>query len=147
MKNIHINKIIYRLRHEYLQLNNVVVIVALIVAASWTWSAVSVMQRNYTLEREIESKKQQSQLLKLQDDTLAYQSQYYKSPEYLQLQARDLLGLASPGEHVLVLPPNSKAAKQEDAKSAEQQVVATVRPSNFEQWMNFLFGGDSSSLR
>jgi len=149
MKKINITKLRYDIRHRYMRLDVIVIVVALLIAATWAWSAIGVMQRNYTLQKEVDSKTRQKQLLELQTDTLAYQSEYYKSREFLELQARDILGLASPGEHVLILPPNTQAAKTYDERTSKQQIQpsADLKPSNLEQWANFIFGGNSKSLQ
>jgi cell division protein FtsB len=127
-------------------MNNIVLIIALLVAASWTWGSMQAMQRNYTLQKDLDSKQRQVQLLKLEADTLKFQQNYYKSDEYKELAVRERLGLVFPGEKVLILSPNSDQAKQADAAYDKKTVVATVQSSNFEQWVNFLFGGAYHSL-
>ena len=87
--------------------------VALLIAASWAWGSVTVMQRNFALQKDADEQQRQLQLTQLEVDTLQYQQNYYKSDEYKDLAARKFLGLASPGEKVLILPPNSQAAKEE----------------------------------
>ena len=145
MRNINIQKIIYHVRHRYLTLNNVVILVAFVIAAGWVWASLGAMQRNYSLQKEIDYKKQQLQLTQLQKDNLALQQNYYQTPEYQELAVRDALGLVMPGEKALVLPPNSPAAIAEDADKTAAPTVA-VTTSNLEQWVNFLFGGYSKSI-
>ncbi len=145
MPKINIRKIVYAIRHKYLTLNNVVIAVALLIAASWVWGSLGMMQRNYTLQKDVDLKKQQLQLTQLQRDNLSLQKSYYQTAEYQELALRDYLGLVLPGEKVLVLPPNSQAAIDADTT----QTVATTNPaqtSNIEQWINFLFGGYSASI-
>ena len=141
MKNIHIQKIYYRLRHHYLTTNNLVMVVALFIAVSWAWGSVGVMQRNYSLQREIDSKEKQLLLTQLETDTLRYEQSYYKSDEYKELAVRQRLGLVFPGEKVLILPPNTPAASASDQSSAKKRVLSS-QPTNMEQWTNFLFGND-----
>ena len=139
-----------KLRHMwrlYGTMNNVVVVVALVIAASWAWGSVTVMQRNFALQRESDEQRRQLQLNELQVATLKYQQNYYKSDEYKDLAARMYLGLANPGEKVLILPPNSAAAK-DDALSDTQKVSRPVEGSsvsNLDQWLNFLAGNNSAS--
>lgn len=142
MKKINIRKIYYHIRHRYLTMNNVVVGIALVVGASWAWASVGVMQRNYNLQKEVDAKQRQEKLAELETQNLAFQQKYYKSSEYQELAVRERLGFASPGEKVLILPPNSQAAKTADV-SLGKKTATTVEPtSNFQQWMNFLFGGN-----
>jgi hypothetical protein len=57
------------------------------------------------------------------------------------------LGYGTPGEKLLILPPNSQAVIDADNKAATQTTVAPpVETGNFQQWMNFLFGGNSKSI-
>jgi len=139
-----------KLRHMwrlYGTMNNVVVVVALVIAASWAWGSVTVMQRNFALQREGDEQRRQLQLNELQVATLKYQQNYYKSDEYKDLAARMYLGLANPGEKVLILPPNSAAAK-DDVLSDTQKVSRPVEGSsvsNLDQWLNFLGGNNSAS--
>jgi len=145
MAKINIRKLIYALRHKYLTLNNVVIVLAFLIAASWVWGSLGMMQRNYDLQKEVDFKKRQLELTELQRDNLSFQKRYYQTAEYQELAVRDSLGLVRPGESVLILPPNSQAAK--DADMAPEAVVATTQQvSNIEQWVNFLFGGYSKSI-
>jgi cell division protein FtsB len=145
MQKINIRKLLYTIRHKYLTLNNVVIAVAFLIAASWVWGSLGMMQRNYSLQREVDSKKRQLELTELQRDKLELQKRYYQTAEYQELAARDTLGLVRPGEKVLILPDNSAAAKKADASTSEIATVS-LQPSNIEQWINFLFGGYSRSI-
>ena len=147
MKKINIKKFYYHLRHQYLTLNNIVVVVALLIAASWAWGSIGVMQRNYDLQKEVDGKAREQKLLELEADTLVFEQRYYKSDEYKQLAVRERLGLVDPGEKALVLPPNSAAAMTADDEVTKKQPVSSLQPSNFQQWMNFIFGGNSKSLQ
>lgn len=132
-------------------MNNAVIAVAAVIAVSWAWASVEVVQKNYALQREVDDKRRQQQLVELQTENLAFEQRYYKSTEYLALEARKRQGLSEPGEHVLILPPNTAAAYALDQSSPAdtQQPVATTtasEPSNVQQWVNFLFGGNDRGL-
>jgi type II secretory pathway pseudopilin PulG len=143
----NIRKIIYHLRHRYLSVNNVVMIVAFLIAASWIWGALGAMQRNYSLQRSVDLKKQQLQVAQLQTTNLQLQQNYYKTAEYQELALRESLGMALPGEHQLILPPNSQAAIDADANTTPTNPTSTATTStNLEQWVNFLFGGYSKTI-
>jgi hypothetical protein len=144
MPNINIRKIIYALRHKYMTLNNVVIVVAFLIAASWVWGSLTMMQRNYNLQKEVDYKKRQLELVELQRDNLDLQKRYYQTEEYQELSVRESLGLVRPGEKVLILPENSETAKNTDVP--QSVVVATVQTTNIQQWINFLFGGYSKSI-
>jgi len=142
MQNRQIKRLIYTVRHRYMTMNNVVLAVAAVIAISWAWSSVQAVQRNYQLQRTVDDKQRQAQLVQLETDNLQFEQHYYKSSEYLSLEAKRRLGLADPGEKVLVLPPNSPAVIAAD--NADQAVVAPVSDAQplppLQQWMDFLFG-------
>ena len=127
-------------------LNNIVLAVACVIAFGLAWNSVTIMQRNYTLQRELDMKSRQKTLTELQVQTLQYQKKYHQSNEFKELAARKSLGLAAPGEKVLILPPNSPQAKQQ---LGENRTAATARieSTNFEQWMDFLSGRNVRDLR
>jgi hypothetical protein len=145
MQKINIRKLIYLARHKYLTINNVVIALAFLIAASWVWGSLGMMQRNYGLQKEVDVKKRLLELVELQRDNLTLQKRYFQTAEYQELAVRESLGLVRPGEKVLILPENSQAAK--DADTTTSSVAAPlVQTSNLEQWVNFLFGGYSKSI-
>jgi hypothetical protein len=141
MKNINIRKWYYHIRHRYVTMNNVVIAVALVIGASWTWGSIEMMQRNYNLQKEVDSKRREQQLADLEVQTLTYEQKYYKSSEYQDLAMRQRLGMADAGEKALILPPNSQAAKNADTQHQKKSAVV-VPESSFQQWANFLFGAN-----
>jgi hypothetical protein len=145
MKKINTRRIYYQLRHKYLTLNNGVIIVAFAIAAGWVWGSLGVMQRNYTLQKQVDDKQQQLLVAQLDTETAQLQQRYYQTTEYQELAARQDFGLAAPGEKLLILPPNSQAAIAADAASTNSVAVTGPPIGNFEQWMDFLFGGNSKN--
>jgi cell division protein FtsB len=145
MQKINIRKLIYLARHKYLTLNNVVIVFAFLIAASWVWGSLGMMQRNYGLQKEVDVKKRQLELVELQRDNLDLQKRYFQTTEYQELAARESLGLVRPGEKVLILPENSQTAKDADTTSSDV-TTPVIQTSNLEQWVNFLFGGYSKSI-
>lgn len=144
-----IRRLYYHFSHNYLTLNNLVVAGAFIVGLSWVWGSISVMERNYALQKQIDELSQQKTLGQLQVELLQYQQKYYNTDEYKELAVRSHLGLAQPGEKLLILPPNSQAALDADnpnAPSSKQKAKPTTQPSNMQQWLTFLFGGASKGL-
>lgn len=130
----------YRIRNKYLTLNNVVIGIAFLIAASWVWGSLGVMQRNYALQKEVDLKQRQLQLAELETKSMELEKRYYATREYQELAVRQDLGLGLPGERVLILPPNTQAAKDADIVASDVVITDAPQISNFEQWMNFLFG-------
>jgi len=146
MKKINIRRLYYKISHKYFTLNNVVVVIAFVIAAGWVWGSLGVMQRNYALQKELESKTRQLTVAQLDTESAKLEQRYYNTDEYKELAVRERLGLVSPGESVLILPPNSEAAKN-IGKTDPTAVAVQITPvSNFTQWINFLFGSNNKAL-
>ena len=144
MGKINTKKLIYHLKYRYLSLNNVALAVALVIGLNWAWGSIEMMQRNYRLQKTLELKRRQQILTELEVATLNFEKRYYESDEYKDLAAREHLGLAAAGEKVLILPPNSEEASAQGKKDTRTKVKPT---SNFQQWTNFLFGGNRRNLQ
>ena len=122
----------------YLNINNAVLAVALLIAGSWVWGTVEAIQRNFALQQKVDALAQELAFSQLENETLEFHKKYYQTNEYLELSARERLNKAAPGEKVLLLPANTVPPASEEAPKL------TVKPirerSNFEQWSYFLFG-------
>ena len=141
MNMLKLKRFWYHVRHDYLTLNNVVVAVAALIALSWAWGSIESMQRNYELQQMVDQKKYQLTVEKLRTELLAYESKYYESDEYLDLAVRQRLGRGSPGEKLLIVPSTDAAKQQPTAHNTPQKQPT----SNFQQWINFLFGARRTS--
>jgi len=147
MKKINIRRIIYHIRHNYLTLNNGVILIAIIIAIGWVYGSLEVMQKNYKLQKALDDKSRQLIVAQLDTASAQLEQRYYKTDEYKELAVRQRLGLVTPGESVIILPPNSEAAKAIDKTSnSDLSQSKPVELSNLNQWMNFLFGGNSKSI-
>jgi hypothetical protein len=145
MKKINIRRIYYHISHRFFTVNNLVIAVAFVIAVSWVWGSLGVMQRNYDLQKQLDYKKRELQLAQLETTNLQLQGKYYQTREYQELAVREDLGLAFQGEKVLILPPNSQAAKDVDNVVDSASTPVAPKASNFGQWMNFLFGENSQN--
>ena len=144
MPKINTKKIIYHIRWRYLTLNNIVLAIAFVIGANWAWGSIGMMQRNYTLQRKLDIKQREKTLAELENATLAFEKKYYESNEYKELAVRKYLGLASEGEKVLILPPNSDNAQKDPPLQATTPVES---PSNVRQWLDFLSGRNRRNLQ
>jgi hypothetical protein len=136
MKLPDVTQLIQRYRH-LLTIQNAGLAIAVIIALSWVWGSVVTLQKNYKYQRQVDENNQRIELTKLQNKTYEYQQAYFKSDEFLELTARAKLGLALPGER-LVLLPSSEAIK--DTVSVQKASAVTAdNESNFARWMRFLF--------
>jgi hypothetical protein len=142
----YIKRLYNRFKQKYVNINNAVILVGFVIAANWVWGALGVMQRNYNLQKELDDKTKQLVVAQLDTENARLEQRYYKTREYQELAVREHLGLVLPGDKVLILPPNSNAAKNEELTLKSKPSLSQPKQSNFSQWMNFLFGGNSKSL-
>lgn len=115
-----------------------------IIAILVTWSGVSAVETNYSLQKQITQLQQQNELSSLQNNNQQLQNEYYNTNEYLELQARQLLGKALPGEKLILVPENVALAQNvnipnDTTLNSSPPPSKPTYQSNFEAWMNFLF--------
>jgi cell division protein FtsB len=122
--------------HHLITVQNVGIVIAAIIALGWAWGSVVTLQNNYQYQRQIDTNSQEVAVVKLQNSTLKYQQAYYKSDEYIELNAREKLGRSLPGEHLVLLP---SSAGVHDATAEVITTTTVVESSNFSKWMNFFF--------
>lgn len=135
-----LRQLIYKLKHDVLTLDNIVIIVAVLLCFGWTWGSVSSMSRNWELAGQVAEAERKLALLQLEVETMRYENEYYASDEYLELEARRLQNKVDEGENLVYLPENSDTAKHKHDQTEEETTVATQMASNLEQWLQFLFG-------
>ena len=127
----------YKISRNLLTVDNVIIVVSVIVALAWIWGSISSMERNYSLQRQLELKTREKLIAEIQYKTLEFENQYLQSEEYQELAARENLGLVAQGESVLILA--DYPAEETEKTTAE----SGEKDSNFTQWMNFIFGGNA----
>jgi cell division protein FtsB len=118
-----------------------------IVILAITWSGAKTVQSNYDLQKKISELNQENTVLSLLNSNTYLQNQYYQTDQYLELSARQNLGLAAPGEKVLLVPKTA-ALKYVDpsldqTQNAPKLAAADTRPryiKNLESWRDFLLG-------
>ena len=146
MKKINIRRIYFKLKKDFFNLNNAVIFVAFIIASSWIWGSLTMMQRNFTLQKELDDKSRQLVVAQLDTENAKLEQRYYQTDEYKELAVRQRLGLVTPGERLLVLPLNSQAVIDSDKAAATKPSATVAKVSNFNQWVDFLLGNNSKRL-
>lgn len=131
-----IRHLIFRLRHDFLSIENLVLILAIALCLIWTHQSILAMSRNWALIERLGTEKQSLALLEVEVETMALENEYYKTEEYQELAARKFLNKQLAGEHMVYLPENSPAAK---AKHQVGNAVVEKTYTNFEKWQRFLF--------
>jgi cell division protein FtsL len=109
----------------------------LFIFALWcAVSAVVTLQKNYELLTRVREGEIENQITELQIANLKLQQAYYKTDEFLELQAKAKLNKALPGEHLVLLPkvevPETDVEKTGGTTSREL--------SNPQKWAQFLLG-------
>lgn len=106
-----------------------------------SWSGVKSIQTNYGLQKQIAGLQQQNSLQKLENDNLALRNEYFKSPQYLELAARQNFSLAAPGEKEVIVPKHVALTYTVDLPSAKPPAATKAQPPpyqrNFEAWVDF----------
>ncbi len=125
----------YYFSNDILTLSNIIMGSVIVVSIVWVWGSISAMEKNYAIQKKLELKQRQALIEEINYQTLQYEQKYLKSSEYQELAVREKLGLALPGEHVLILSKYPEEKKKQQTETAKQ--------SNFTQWMNFIFGGNA----
>lgn len=114
-----------------------------LIVLAIAWSGVRTIQDNYELQKKISVLKQQNEVIKLQNDNTALQNKYYSTDQYLDLAARQSLGLAGPGEKVLLVPKTTALKYvSSTAVSAKEstQVPRSKISKNLQAWRDFFLG-------
>jgi cell division protein FtsB len=112
-------------------------LLALILAGSFL--AVQVGRQVYaswSISQQADAVQQELNDLGAQNEALRRELAYLRSDAYISAEARKLLNLGRPGEHVLIIPPGAAVA-------APPTAVAEVPapPPLMEQWLDLFFGG------
>lgn len=131
------NTNIHKKIRRYLHQQTLVTALFVVVAISIIWNTIGVIQKNYTLQKDIAALEDEVELVELENQNIAYQIEYYKTDEFLELAARRKLNKAAKGEHVVYLPKSDTADQQlpKNQPSSSQQKPS----SNVDQWIELLF--------
>ena len=135
-----------RLKH-FIEVQNIGLYIFGIIVLAIAWSGAKTVQNNFELQKKVATINEQNKVLALLNANTTLQNEFYKTDEYLDISARQNLGLAAPGEKVLIVPKNV-AMKYVDQSliiqpKDQQSPVSDDRPGyikNLEAWRDFLLG-------
>ena len=133
-----IRRLNYKVRHDFLAVENVVLVLAVVLCLMWTYQSIMAMSRNWELSEKLTTERKELELISVEVEAAELENEYYKTDEYQELMARQHLDKKWPGENMVVMPENSEVAKN---KHKTNTVVAVEEReyTNFEKWMKFLF--------
>lgn len=127
-----------RILKNIFETNQIVRIFGIVIAASLVWQTVKVVQRNYTLQQQVDRLSDEVAVLQLQNDQLKFDIEYYKTDEYLELAARKEFNKRGAGERVVALSKDDVS----DPSLPEDQANTLTKPqyqANLDEWLFFLF--------
>ena len=102
------------------------------------WSGARAIESNFNLQKQINNLNEQNNVINLQNNNIALQNEYYKSNQYIELQARQNLGLASPGETELIVPSSVALKYIVNVKNTQNNSIPHLAPqNNISDWINF----------
>ena len=133
-----VRRLKFYLKHDFLAIENVVLMFAIVLCLVWTYQSITAMSRNWELSEKLTTEKKELELASMEVEAAQLENDYYKSAEYQEILARKNLDKQLPGEKMVVMPENTEEAKNKH----EEAIEVSLREreySNFEQWMNFLF--------
>ena len=112
-----------------------------------TWSGAKAIQTNYTLQRQIYELQKSNEVKRLENANIDLTNQYYKTSQYLEVTARQNLGLAAAGETVLLVPKDvalsHTVAMPKDDKTTKATDSQPFWQRNFRAWMDFFLNRTS----
>ena len=126
-------------------ISNIVFYTFALIVLAIAWSGVRTVQSNFELQKRISTLKQENTVLRLQNENTILQNKYFETDDYLDLSARQDLGLAGPGEKVMLIP-KSVALKYIDQTLAPSPTSSNLIENrskylkNLENWRDFLLG-------
>jgi len=131
-------------------LRTVGVLCFLIILLLISWSGVKAINTNYGLQKQISTLQQQNTIQELANTNQELQNEYYNTPQYLELAARQDFGLAASGEKVLIVPHDVAMAhtvllpQDDPAQAQKSRPKVPAYQRNFQAWLNFLLHRQNS---
>ena len=95
---------------------------------------INVARSAYTLWKKqdiVEEKEHELEHLKHESEELEAKYEYVLSDEYVELEAREKLGLGKEGETIVIVKQNKPQAESDNQPSEDYEDTVL---SNFEQW-------------
>ena len=129
----------YKLKHDFLTVENVVLMLAILLCLIWTYQSITAMSRNWELSEKLTTERKELELASVEVEAAELENEYYKSEEYQELMARKFLDKKMPGENMVVMPENSEEAKNKHKEATAENLEEEKEYSNIEKWMMFLF--------
>lgn len=134
-----------RRRKQLTDPRNIGLYIFTVIVLAISWSTVKTIQTNYDLQKKVATLEEQNKILQLQNENAKLENKYFETDKYLELAARQSLGLAAPGEKVLLIP-REVALKHVNQKLFEEIISPPPVDDrskiirNLHEWRDFLLG-------
>ena len=139
-----------RYKERFQDVRFVGLMIFLVIALLISWSGVKIIDTNYGLQKQISQLSQQNQVQQLANTNLALQNQYYATPQYLDIAARQNFGLAAPGETELIVPQSVALAhtvalaNQTQTQRAVTHAKQPAYQQHLQAWIDFFLHRQAS---
>lgn|GEM_PF-2489212 len=123
---------------EHVKRENLSVILIGLFAAWVAWQTVGVVLENNRLQADIARRREEVALLELNNQSIEFGVEYYKTDEFLERSAKENLLLKRPEENVTITPLTRNAPFPPQTESQQQNTED--KRSNIQKWTDFLLG-------
>ena len=123
---------------QYADSQNIIFLIAVVVAFSLLWNTASAVFYNYQLQQEADEIREDIALLELQNERLELDLSYYNSDDYFDRAIRRNLAKRGEGELLLNVPGNRDREEFSEEAVVEDNAPQVIK--NVRAWKDFLFG-------
>ena len=128
---------------DLFETNQIVRVVGIFLAITLIWQTSKVVQKNYSLQLQVNRLNDEVAILELQNQRYKYDIEYLETAEHQELAAREKFNKKAPGERIVALTKRAPA----DPLLPDEQAKLESKPQyqeNFQQWLYFLFNKEPS---
>lgn len=129
----------YKLKYDFMSAENVMLVITVVMCLTWTYQSIQAMGRNWELTERLKVEQRNLELMRIEVEMAELTNEYLQTDEYQELLARKLAGKQLPGEHMVVMPENSEAAKAKHNVTVAAKEEEPEEYTNFEKWIMYLF--------
>lgn len=109
-------------------------ILGIFLIINLTRSLINLWQKTSLISQEEERLAK----VKLENEELKQQLAQIQTPEYIEQQAREKLGLAREGEIVIILPPSPYSQSEKNQLPPKENLKEKEEKPIWQQWLNLL---------
>ncbi len=123
---------------------NMSLVLFLIISLSVTWSTAKIIQKNYSLQQQINQLNQEVALLEQTNQNQKIKNKYFETDAYLEIAARKYFQKSLPGERLYIVPKEVALSKIKPIPADQAKKASLSDKSfiikNWQSWINFVLG-------